>query len=54
MIHTLTAISVPLEWTLKSELLSRMERLLNFKFGTLLVKNVSGQSQAATTVGLMA
>ncbi|XP_040867143.1 ras-related protein RABD2c isoform X2 [Glycine max] len=31
MIHTLTAISVPLEWTLKSALWSRMGRLLNFK-----------------------
>uniref|UniRef100_A0A803R583 Uncharacterized protein n=1 Tax=Cannabis sativa TaxID=3483 RepID=A0A803R583_CANSA len=54
MIHTWTATSALLGLILKSELWNRMGRPLNFKFGTLLAKNVSGQSPAVTTVGLMA
>ncbi|KAH0939456.1 hypothetical protein HID58_006917 [Brassica napus] len=54
MILTLIAISVPLVLTLKSAQWNRTERQSNSRSGTQQVKNVSGQSPAATTEELMA
>ncbi|KAL6979782.1 Ras-related protein RABD2a [Sarracenia purpurea var. burkii] len=48
MIHIWTVTLAPSELTLKSAQLSRMGKPLNSRFGTLLDKNVLGQSLAVT------